>query len=85
MPRRWTPEVDAEADVLYRKESMPKLRQRQDLATLQTDRAIANERRAGREYPNISQRAAEAIEDLQAMHDACTREIARRTDRRFKR
>lgn len=65
MSRNWTPEVDAEADQFFRTLSIAELRKRQDLATQQTRIAF-------------DQRNDNALIDLQAMHDALTREVARR-------
>jgi hypothetical protein len=66
MPRNWTPEVDAEADQFFRTLTMREIRKRQDLATQQMGMAY-------------EQRKTDALLDCQAMHDALTREVARRS------
>jgi hypothetical protein len=70
--RQWTPEVDAEADRFFRTLTIPELRRRQSLADQQMEMAHA-------------QRKTDALLDLRAMHDALTREVARRTDKRARR
>ena len=64
--RHWTDETDREADVLFRTFSVAEIRRRQDLADQQITRAFA-------------QRNEDALADLNAMRDALSREMARRT------
>lgn len=63
--RRWTEQTDEKADVFFRTLTMKELRHRQGLATQQMAAAY-------------EQRNETALLDLQAMHDALTREVARR-------
>lgn len=67
MAHHWTAETDAEADVLYRTFSIPKIRRYQDLAQQQIAMAAEQEN-------------DDAVADLNAMFDALVRELLRRQE-----
>lgn len=70
--RHWTAETDAEAATLYATFTEAKIRLFQDLARQQIGMAFAQrEQRPGMD---------DAMEDLQAMHDALSREMGLRLD-----
>lgn len=72
MSRHWTEKTDREADALFRTLSVAEIRRRQDLADQQIRLAY-------------TQRNTDALTDLNAMRDALSREMMRRSTARERR